>query len=436
MAYRGGIYRFLKDEKFLLISLFFAALSLRAISAIFANNVLAGDAADYSQLAVRIVEGKPFHSNFPLGFTAARTPLYPWFIAVIYFLTNRSVLAVKLAQAILGAFSCIVFFVVAKKLFNDKRISFGTGLGCAIYPPLITVSSTLISENLYIFLLALAIMYILKAYDKPKLKNYLLTGLTIGLLALTKPVILAFVPFLCLWLFLFSRENRLTNLKNLTIVLAMMALTIMPWTIRNYIVLKGFIPLSTGGSVTFYMFNNEETLAKISDPVMYVSKAPLSDKQKGEISLLSEPKKDQYLYRLGWKFAFENPTDFFKIRLISLNRFWHLWPETPESYKAYYLKEGANRNPFLDKFAGSYLLYFAKIIYHFIYDLFFVGMFVAFFRSFGTKEEFSKLFLPILFILSMSLLFLVAGSDRYRVPLDPLVFMLGLRGLFLFKIKR
>lgn len=425
-----------KSNKFLIFFLFIIALSLRIVLTVFSTQALSGDETDYSQLAVRILEGKEYHSNFPFGFTNARPPLYPLFIAIIYLFSNQSIFAVKLAQAILSTIICIILFFIAENLFKDRRISFWAALVCAIYPPLISINASLVSETLFAFLLALAIVFLLRGYDRPNLKNKFLSGLFLGLAALTKTAILAFVPFLILWLILFSSGNILSRFKSVVVVMLFMILTIVPWTIRNYIVFREFIPISTGGSTTFYVYSSEDTLAKIFDPIIFSSSVPLSDAQKKEMSLLSEPQRDKYLCRLAWKFALSHPKDFLKIRLISLGQFWHLWPEAPARYKIYYAKEGAPRSPLLDKLVDTHLLYFVKILYHLPYDILFVGMFVSFFSSFRIKVEFRKSLLPILLILAMSLLYSIHGGDRYRLPTDPYVFLLGVRGLCSFWRKK
>jgi len=426
------------SNKFLIPLLFALALMPRIATGIISGQVLSGDEGDYSQLASRILEGKAYHSNFPLGFTNARPPLYPLFIAVIYFFTNNSVLAVKLAQALLGAFICIAVFFIAEGIFKDKRVSLGAAFIYAIYPFSISIGPSFLSETLFTFLLALTIFFLFKGYDSPKLKNYLLSGIFLGLTALTRPVILAFVPFLILWLAFCSPGNLSLKFKGVIFVMFFMVLTIMPWTFRNYLVFKEFIPISTGGGVTFYISNNESTLAKIHDPLRPLATTPLTDGQKKEISRLSEPQKDKYLYKLGWEFAKSHPKDFFKIRLIALSQFWHLWPESPARYREYYSKESAYtyRSSMFDKFADSYLFYAVKILYHLLYNILFIGMFLSLYISFKRDAEFRKSLLLIFLLIAMTLLCSIHGTDRYRLPTDPYVFLLGTHGLLSFRKKK
>jgi len=424
------------SNKFLIPLLFILALMPRIATGIISGQVLSGDEVDYSQLASRILEGKSYHSNFMLGFTNYRPPLYPLFIAVIYFFTDNSILAVKLAQALLGAFICSIVFFIAQGIFKDKRISFGAAFIYAIYPSSILVGGSLLSETLLTFLLALAIFFILRGYARPSLKNYLFSGIFLGLSALTRPVILAFVPFLILWLAFFSSGNVLSRFKGVVFVILFMILTIMPWTVRNYFVFKELVPISTGGGISVYVFNNEMILATIHDPLRPLGKTPLTDEQKKEISLLSEPQRDKYLYKLGWEFAKSHPKEFFKIRLIVLSQFWHLWPESPARYREYYSKEGAYRSPTLDKFAGTYLLYAVKILYHLPYNILFIGMFISLYISFKKGAEFRKSLLLIFLLIAMTLLYSICGEDRYRLPTDPYVFLLGIDGLLSFWKKK
>ena len=424
------------NNKFLVSLVFILALMPRMAAGIISGHSLSGDEIAFTNLATCILEGKTYGDNIPPGFSNARLPLYPLFIAVIYFFTNGSILAVKLAQALVGAFTSLIIFFIAEDIFKNRLVSFVAAIIFAIYPLAISLGESLFSESFFTFLLALAIFFILKGSDRPNLKNLSLSGIFLGLAALTRPAIWAFLPFFILWSLLFSSGNFLSSTKNSIFIILLMALTVSPWAIRNYVVFKKLTPLPTGGSITFYVYNNEYTLKKIFDPLIFLSETPLTDEQKRDLSLLSEPERDKYLYRLGWEFARSHPKDFLKIRLISIGQFWSLWPESPSRYKEYYSKKGAYRSPILDEFADTSILYSVKIIYHLLYDALFVGMFISLYFSFKMGVGFRKSFLLISLLIAMTLLFSIHGTVRYRLPVDPYVFLLGTHGILSLRRKK
>ncbi len=434
-----------RNIKYLLFIIFIVAI-IPPISLIHIKSPLLSpdsDAFDYSQIAIGLLNGKGFHSNTTVAgiikLPNARHPLYPFFIAAVYFFTNNSILAVLIIQILIHGLTCMIIFLISEKLFKNTLTSFGAGMIWALYPSSIYQSVFLLSETLFTFLLAMSVLFLLRNWGRPNLKNGFFSGLFLGLTALTKSVILAFIPFLFLWLFLLSRNKLMSKLKNFSIIMLFMVLTISPWLIRNYIVLKNFPIVATIGGLSFYRYNNEKTLDVIYTPMRVAY--PFTDEQKRKISTLSEPEIDKYLYDLGWQFAKTHPRDFLKLKLTELCFFWHLWPTSPRRFTTYYLQKqkiatremflGSFLDKFIDRFKSSYFLYFCKVLYHTFYDILFLGMFVSLINSFKkNREQWNKSFLLFLLIAAINIVYIFHhGSGRYRMPIDPYVFILGLHGV-------
>ncbi len=426
----------LKKTKYLFVIIFIIAIIPPLLSIFINNPPPASDEFTYTQIAVSLLNGRGFYSPPAFGFVKlpnAIHPLYPFFIAIIYFFTDHSFTAVKIIQILMHGLACIVIFLIAEKLFRNRLISFFAGIIWALYPLAIYSCTHLHVETLFTFLLALSALFLLKNRQDPNLKNALLSGLFLGLAALTKSVILPFIPVLFLWLILSFKRRLILKLKNAAVIIFFMVLTLSPWLIRNYIVHKQFLPIATGGGLSFYIYNNEKTLTVINDPMRVVF--PLTEAQKREISILSESQINRYLYNLGWQFIKSHPKDFIRIRLTELCRFWHLWPAGPKTFTEYYSQEPtANKSAFLDRLKGTYLLYFCKILYHMPYNILFLGMFVSFVTSFKRdREEWKRSLILFLLIAVINGVYIFYhGIDRYRIPIDPYVFILGLHGVISF----
>jgi len=437
----------MKSIKFLFFILFIVAI-IPPLILILINNPLpspGSDAVDYNRIAINLLEGNGFHCDFTIEdvvkFPNIRHPLYPIFIAIIYSFTNCSFTAVKIAQVLLHGLTCIVIFLIAGKIFKDRFISFGAGLIWALYPLSISSSVTLLSETFLTFLLVLSVWFILRYAENPDLKNSFFAGLFLGLTALAKSILLVFPPALFLWFVLFFKDKFKMKLKRFLIVMLFMLVTISPWLIRNYFALGRPFPIATGSGLSFYRYNNEKTLDVVYSPLREAF--PFTEKQKKEMSALSETQLDKYLYKLGWQFIKTHPKDFIRIRLTELCFFWRLWPVSPERFVKYYSHDFSHISP-IEHFKSSYLLYFCKILYHMPYDILFLGMFVTFVVSFKKdKEEWKKALLLFLLIATINAVYIFHhGTDRYRMPIDPYVFILGLNGAvyiaknIVWKIKR
>ena len=59
-----------------------------------------------------------------------RAPLYPWLMGVLYRLWDPGPTAVRLAQALLSAISCVGIGVVARRVFRSGVAGISAGLAC------------------------------------------------------------------------------------------------------------------------------------------------------------------------------------------------------------------------------------------------------------------------------------------------------------------
>src|ERR1044071_6567958 len=137
--------------------------------------------------------------------TSFRAPLYPTFLAIVYFFSGTGFsrfFAARLAQAIfLGAPLAPLTYFVSKKLFPPLRVGEEAGrrseraaqiAACLIacYPMLLVYPLGLGTENPFFLLLLTAFFFLLKSQENPTVLNVLLSGLFLGLTALTRSVIL------------------------------------------------------------------------------------------------------------------------------------------------------------------------------------------------------------------------------------------------------
>ncbi len=118
--------------------------------------VLLGDSKAYHEWALTLVQSGDWIGTQ----TFYQSPLYPYFLALIYKVTGPSLLAVRIIQSILGALACLALYQATRKLFNPKTaLIAGLLLGLfpiAIFFDLIIQKSALDSFLLSLLLLAIA----------------------------------------------------------------------------------------------------------------------------------------------------------------------------------------------------------------------------------------------------------------------------------------
>lgn len=173
--------------------------------------------------------------------TSFRAPLYPAFLAVVYFFNGMGFsrfFAARLAQAILlGAPLAPLTYFISKLIFPPLHIDPGAGLRSertarvaawivACYPMLLVYPLGLGTENPFFILLLSSFIFLLLSIKQPNTWNLLLSGLFLALTALTRSVILPFaLAAFCLLLYLHKTRALIAILA--------FVLGVTPWVVRN-----------------------------------------------------------------------------------------------------------------------------------------------------------------------------------------------------------
>jgi len=167
------------------------------------------------------------------------------FLALIYKTLGHNVVAVKIIQALLIAATCIITYKIGKELF-DARIGYYSALLTALHPAFLIISSHLISENLFTFLLSLAIFSLILSIKRHSLGLYLVFSFLLALATQVRLTTVLFPIFLLGGLLL--KKDKLA-LKYGLITIALMVLLQVPWSVRNYVNFGHFNPFADYGGV-------------------------------------------------------------------------------------------------------------------------------------------------------------------------------------------
>ena len=193
--------------------------------------------------------------------TSFRAPLYPTFLAIVYFFNGidfSRFFAARLAQAIfLGAPLAPLTYWVAKRLFplssflNDRSQNYEKAARTAAwivacYPMLLVYPLGLGTENPFFILLLTSFFFLLESIEKPTASRLLLSGFFLALTTLTRSVILPFVfAAFCLLLFIHRKVAILTTLSFLLVV--------SPWIIRNSLLHQKLTGIETSMGYNLYL---------------------------------------------------------------------------------------------------------------------------------------------------------------------------------------
>lgn len=124
-----------------------------------------------------------------------RPPLYPLFIAATYHLAGPHDGAVRIAQALLGAATCLLVYALGVRI-GTPATGMLAAVAAAGYPLLVLFANLLMAEVLLTVLVLLCVLAALRLLERDRLVDAALLGAACGLAALCKPVVLAWVPLL------------------------------------------------------------------------------------------------------------------------------------------------------------------------------------------------------------------------------------------------
>ena len=249
--------------------------------------------------------GSNYMSELPQYPGAYQPPLYQTFMAAIMAVTNRSIFAVKLVQVLISTVTVGLVLWIGRAWFGAQPGWYAAWI-CALYPNLIAFSHYLWSETVFIFLFMLAIGLLTVPRQLPGRRSFFIAGLLFGLAALTRSITVFFLPVLLGWLLLAHWREWRGCLRRAALAVAVMAVVIAPWTIRNYYVHDGFVLIETSGAFNIWRGNTPTAFKDRPPPIERSYRAPFD-------SIPIAPVASQWAPLLIWQVQKElnvlEPTD-------------------------------------------------------------------------------------------------------------------------------
>lgn len=379
--------------------------------------VPSADAGDFDRHAVSLaIDGRypPSEIGTRGGPSAFRPPAYPYVLAGLYALTGsadatgRYELA-RLFSALLGVAAVALIGIVALQIWGSLVALVSMGLA-ALYPPLVTIGTSMLSEPLFIVLLLAALVGVLEARrSHHPLRWVIVAGLLAGALALTRTNGAIVIPILAIGLWPRPLLAR-ASLTRVAAFLAMVVLVMAPWAIRNTNSFDTFVPVSTqtgftlAGTYNQVSRDDESRPAAWRAPTMPPYAALLKSKDLNEAAL------EEHFRSLAVSYAQEHPSYILEAGFWNTVRMLGLQGPDLERQAA---PEGGIGETTSDIDVYSFYLLAAASV---------ISLLVGAAR----RAPWFIWALPVL--LGFSLIFVIAYM-RYRLPIDPFLIMLTAAGL-------
>src|SRR6266480_759634 len=245
------------------IGIFCLALTVRIIynSTVAYHYYPLHDSAFYQGIAFHLLKEHCFCLEAYVP-TVDRAPLWPFTIAGLSLIFGPSDYFARFFLSLVGSGTCVLLYLFARDLFS-WHIGVIAGVFAAIYPELYIYDGWLYTESLYTFLL-FAVCYGLYRLQRTPERNWqiwITCGVLLGLLSLTRQNGIIVIGVFIVWANIMVWQKVLSWRVTARGVLATTLIAfvlIAPWTIRNYLVSRTFIPVAIiDGGVLLGAYNNE-----------------------------------------------------------------------------------------------------------------------------------------------------------------------------------
>ena len=224
--------------------------------------ILCPDCEVYDRVAGNIISGRglvggtsadPSFGRIPNGATAPEVgigPVYPVFLQSVYAITGHRLGAVRIVQAVLGAFIVPLMWHITGRTFGPwaGRLC-GWLVACS--PPLIAYTGIVLTENLSVMLLVLTVWLFLSALDRRSAWRFAFSGATLGILILLREEILVLLPALALlaaW-----KEHPRPAARHLAAYVMATVLIVGAYSVRNYLTFGKPIVVTAHGGETLWI---------------------------------------------------------------------------------------------------------------------------------------------------------------------------------------
>lgn len=233
--------------------------------------------------------------------TAMNGPLFPAFLSIFWSNGSFHSFPAQLALCVFGVATAVLTFSLAEKMFGSK-VALIAGVGMALAPMSTRYSVMFLTETLFTFLVTLACWSWLKS-------KWTMAGIAWGLSLLTRPTPLLFILALPLLALIPARRR---DLKSYLLMAGIAILLVAPWTARNAIVFRRFIPIAASGYGSNVLVGTIDLDYRRS---MWGQIASSDLVKEDEIVGKDEVEVDRFYMQRAWERIEEHPLIWLKARI-------------------------------------------------------------------------------------------------------------------------
>jgi len=362
---------------------------------------------EMARIASALVAGHGYADPFITGHTGPTAwlpPAYTLIIVAAFKLfgvyTPLSAWVLLTINSIFSAATAPAIYEIAERCFN-RRVAVWSAWIWALYPAAMQFAVRWVWEmslTTMLFVWVLVIALRVRGIGEPATANsqttqrWLLFGSLWGLIALSNPSLLLFLPVCGLWMLFGAREESAAFRKAVLAGVVFIA-CLTPWAWRNWTVFHVFIPIRGNFGAELYLGNAPESIA------MPWGTSVTSENDLDQYARLGEVQYVKQRGEMAKAYIGTHPRRFVE---LSLKRFYFFWAGVPHPL---------DRAPWIE--------YFRELNYGIFSVTGLLGLALAMKRRVSEATLFAWAFL----LLPLTYYFITVQA-RFRHPLEPLITIL------------
>ncbi|MGL4942005.1 MAG: phospholipid carrier-dependent glycosyltransferase [Thermoguttaceae bacterium] len=291
-----------------------------------------GDSDTYWQLARTIAHGEPYEYD---GAAVFRAPAYPTILAPIWWLETSLtpatlVFIARLENVVIGALTTLAVAWLAFLVTRDKLTAIVAAGIVAVDPLHSALSVLVLTETPFSLVMVVSLAFVVASWQattaRRSFANAAAAGVAAGVAVLLRPSWLLFAvatPFYVMISSVFSHEGTKTRrgMYAAAIYTVLFTATMLPWTVRNFVVTGLFLPTTLQVGVSLYDGLNPNATG--ASDMRFVNEYAKSCGVRDEIAT------DRHFRDAAVAWAKENPQRAIELAGVKLVRLWNPVPNEP-----------------------------------------------------------------------------------------------------------
>lgn len=214
---------------------------------IFSNTfpTLEGDALNYDKMAKQFLETGVFGYNQTVS-NAYVTPGFILIVSFVYLLFGAKLIAIQIVQVVFSVITVWVVYRIAVRFMNERYGLIAAGL-MTLYPSFIYANGLLLTEVSYTLFFSLFLLVLVQGVDSGSKTALIWAGVLLGVSTLIRPTPAVLVVPLIAYFYAVLPSKKVV-VRAIAYVGISSFIVVLPWWIRNYLLLDQIVLFSTSGS--------------------------------------------------------------------------------------------------------------------------------------------------------------------------------------------